>query len=166
MEQRRTLAQPGHPWIALALFIVTCLAAGWIGAAFTGPAVQTWYPTLRKPAWTPPAWLFAPVWTTLYIAMAVAAWRIWLQRGRPGAGAALSLFGVQLVLNTLWSILFFGLRQPGWALAEIAVLWTAILLTLLAFRRLDRPAGWLLVPYLAWVTFASTLNFAVWNLNS
>lgn len=156
--------QPAHPWWGLAAWIGVCLAAGGIGSYFTFEAVQTWYPTLQKPAWTPPSWVFGPVWTTLYVLMGTAAWRVWRRSG-PEARAALTLFGVQLVLNTAWSGLFFGLRMPGLAFFELVLLWAAILATLLRFRSLDRLAAWLLAPYLAWVTFAGGLNLAIWQLN-
>jgi tryptophan-rich sensory protein len=148
----------------LAAWIGVCLAASGIGSYFTFESVQTWYPTLQKPAWTPPSWVFGPVWTTLYVLMGTAAWRVWRHSGL-AARAALTLFGIQLVLNTAWSGLFFGLRAPGLAFVELVLLWAAILATLLRFRPLDRPAAWLLAPYLAWVTFAGGLNLALWQLN-
>jgi translocator protein len=122
--------------------------------------------SLEKPAFNPPSWVFGPVWTVLYAMMAVAAWLVWREAGFGGATAALSLFFVQLALNLAWSGIFFGLRQPGWALVEIAVLWAAILATMILFFRHSTLAGWLLVPYLLWVSFASVLNAALWRLNS
>ena len=154
-----------HPWIGLLLFLLACLAVGGAGGWVTSEAVTTWYPTLRKPEWTPPSWLFGPVWTTLYLMMGTAAWRSWRSRSSQGARSALSLFGVQLALNLLWSVLFFGLRSPGAAFFELVLLWLAILATIMQFRRLDPAAAWLMVPYLAWVSFAGALNFAIWRLN-
>jgi translocator protein len=124
-----------------------------------------WYGTLDKPFFTPPASLFGPVWTVLYLSMAVSAWLVWRREGFSGAQAAMALFSAQLVLNLLWSVIFFGLEAPGLALVEIVALWTAILLTILAFSKISRPAGWLLVPYLAWVSFATALNAGIWWLN-
>jgi translocator protein len=164
-RRRSALPERAGEWLALAAWIGLCLGAGVVGALFTGAAVETWYPTLRKPAWTPPAAVFGPVWTFLYVLMAVAAWRIWRRRAAPGAPAALSLFGAQLLLNTAWSGLFFGLRQPDWAFFEVVLLWLAVLATALVFGRQDRKAGWLLAPYLAWVSFAAALNLAIWQLN-
>ena len=110
--------------------------------------------------------MFGPVWTTLYVMMAVAAWLVWKQAGVRDAAVPLALFGGQLVLNVAWSFIFFGLHQPGWACVEIVVLWLAIVATVVAFFRQSRGAGWLLLPYLAWVSFAAVLNFAIWRLNA
>lgn len=151
--------------LGLVGFLAASLAAGGIGGVVTNPAIPTWYRQLEKPSWTPPDWLFGPVWTALYLAMGIAAWLVWRRGGWAANRRALTLFGIQLILNALWSFLFFGLRSPGLAMAEIVVLWLAILLTLLAFWRVSRPAGALLAPYLLWVTFASALNFAVWRMN-
>lgn len=152
-------------WLALAAFVAVTLAAGFVGSLVTNPSIPGWYASLQKPAWTPPNWLFGPVWTLLYLMMAVAAWLVWRERGFGGARLALALFAAQLVLNALWSILFFGLRSPGAALVEIALLWAAILATAAAFWRVTHPAGWLLVPYLWWVTYAAFLNYAIWRRN-
>ncbi len=152
--------------LVLAGFIGLCLAVGALGGWVTAPAVAEWYPTLNKPSWNPPDWVFAPVWTTLYILMAVAAWLVW-KRGQTGAAikGAMTLFFSQLLLNLAWSFLFFGARQPGTAFVEILMLWAALLATLIAFWRLSKPAGALLLPYLAWVSFAAVLNYTVWQLN-
>lgn len=144
-----------------------------IGNAATGAGLRDWYPRLAKPGWTPPPWLFGPVWTALYIAMAVAAWLVWA-RGRSApdpslrrwARAGLALYALQLALNAAWSVLFFGLRSPGLALAEILALWAAILATTVAFARVHRAAAGLMVPYLGWLTFAAALNLAIWRLNT
>ncbi len=152
--------------LGLLLFLGLSFAAALIGSLFTGAAITTWYDTIAKPSWTPPNWIFGPVWTLLYLAMAVAAWLVWRQAGWSQAATGLTLFFVQLVLNAAWSALFFGARNPGLAFAEILLLWCAILATLLAFWRVRPLAGMLFVPYLAWVTFASALNYAIWRLNS
>jgi tryptophan-rich sensory protein len=153
-------------WIALALVLLVCLGVGALGSLATTRSIGDWYATLRKPPWNPPNWIFAPVWTALYASMAVAAWMVWLRAGPRAAWGALGLFVVQLVLNLGWSWLFFGLRNPGAAVLEIALLWVSILVTLLAFRRISPAAGWLMVPYLGWVSFAAALNFTIWRLNA
>lgn len=152
-------------WLVLAAFLAACFAVAALGGWFTSLGMPEWYMGLRKPAWNPPSWLFGPVWTALYIAMAVAAWLVWKEAGLDGATAALSLFVVQLALNLAWSGIFFALRSPGWALVEIAVLWLAILVTTVLFFRHSTWAGALMVPYLLWVGFASVLNTAIVRLN-
>lgn len=149
----------------LAGFLVICFVAAAVGGVATAGAVRSWYPTLRKPSWNPPAWLFGPVWSVLYLALAVAAWLVWRTREAADVGVALGLFGTQLALNVLWSVLFFGLRRPGWAVVDIALLWVAIAATAAAFWPLDPLASALLLPYLAWVTFASALNASIFQLN-
>ena len=145
---------------------------GWLtltfSAALTGFFIQPdgYYAALAKPAWAPPAWVFGPVWTALYIAMAVAAWLVWRCGGWRAQRSPLLLYLVQLGLNALWTPLFFGLRSPGLALVWIILLLVAIVLTARAFFRIDRGAGWLLVPYLLWVGFAAVLNFSIWRLQS
>lgn len=143
-------------------FILLSLAAGSIGAVFLP---GDWYAALAKPSWNPPNWVFAPVWTCLYILMGIAAGLVWQRAGRRAARGALGLFLVQLLLNSAWSWLFFGLHQPALAFAELVILWIAIAATALAFWRWRPLAGWLLAPYLAWVSFAGALNFALWQLN-
>ena len=145
-------------WLAL------CFGVAWIGS-LAMPSDGAWYAGLAKPAWTPPGWLFAPVWTVLYAMMAVAAWLVWRDRGFRHAPLALTLFLLQLALNGLWTWLFFGLQRPGLACAEIALLWTTIGLTLLGFWTVRPLAGALLAPYLAWVSFAGVLNAVIWRLN-
>ena len=144
--------------------LLLCFGAATIGGAVTGAAVANWYPDLRKPSWTPPPWVFGPVWTLLYTMMAVAAWLVWRRVGswrrRP-----LVLFSIQLFLNLGWSLLFFGLQQPGFAFAEILALLAAIGATFLSFARHSRLAAALLIPYLLWVAFASALNLAIWQAN-
>lgn len=145
--------------LSLIVSLVIAFAAALFGSRF--PPGE-WYASLAKPSWTPPNWLFGPVWTVLYIAMAVAAWRVW-NVGR--AGPALALYIIQLTLNAAWSWLFFGLRRPDLAGVEIIVLWTTILATAVAFFRRDAVAGWLLMPYLGWVGFAAVLNLTLWWRN-
>lgn len=151
----------------LVVFLAACFAAAGIGGLFTGPQVAPgeWYDTLAKPFFTPPSWLFGPVWTVLYAAMAVAGWLVWRERRRTNVRPALVLFGAQLFLNLMWSIVFFGFEAPGLGLVEIVVLWISIALTIVVFMRVSRVAGWLLVPYIAWVTFATFLNAGIWLLN-
>jgi len=150
---------------ALVLCVGVCFAAAAMGAAFTSPNVPGWYANLNKPSWTPPSWVFGPVWSLLYLLMGVSAWQVWRRTGLRAALVPLALFGIQLVLNAAWSGLFFGLRSPGVALIDIVLLWCAILVTMIAFWRRSTPAGWLMLPYLAWVSFAVALNLAIWNLN-
>lgn len=153
-------------WIALAGFIAICLLTGALGGWVTSQSVAEWYPTLNKPAWNPPAWVFGPVWTTLYAMMAVAAWLVW-KNGPRGSGVRLALvvFFIQLALNCLWSFLFFGARSPALALVDIVALLVALATTTWMFFNHSRLAGALMLPYLAWVTFAAFLNLTIWQLN-
>uniref|UniRef100_B0T379 TspO and MBR like protein n=1 Tax=Caulobacter sp. (strain K31) TaxID=366602 RepID=B0T379_CAUSK len=157
------------PWsglISAGVSIAIALAVGAIGGLVTASSVDTWYAGLNKPAFNPPNAVFAPVWTTLYVVMALAAWRVW--RAEP-AGArrrsAMILYAVQLTLNLAWSLIFFGLRQPAVALAEVVVLLIAILATTAAFWRIDRTASLMMLPYAAWTVFASALTLEIWRLN-
>ncbi|MFO0905742.1 MAG: TspO/MBR family protein [Pirellulales bacterium] len=152
-------------WIGLVFFLVVCLGAGGLGALATTPEIEGWYKTLAKPSWNPPDYVFGPVWTTLYVLMAVAAWLVWKPAGFRAAAMPLALFGGQVVLNIAWSFIFFGLHQPGWAFVEIVILWLAIVATTASFFRCSQIAGWLLAPYLAWVSFAALLNMAIWRIN-
>jgi benzodiazapine receptor len=152
--------------VGLAVSILICFAAAGVGGLLTRPAIENWYSILRKPAWTPPNWIFGPVWSVLYLAMAVAAWLVWRKAGLAGAKLALTLFGLQLLFNVSWSAIFFGLRMPGPAFAEIVILCLLILATTAAFCPISRTAGVLMVPYLFWVIFAAALNFAIWRLNA
>jgi translocator protein len=146
--------------------------AGWLAACFAAAAFGgffmpgDWYASLRKPSWNPPGWIFGPVWTALYSMMAVSAWLVWKRGGFIAQRRPLGFFIIQLILNAAWTPLFFGLHKPGWAFAEIVLLWLAIAATMLSFRREHRLAGWLLAPYLAWVTFAAVLNFTLWRMNA
>lgn len=144
-------------------FLALTLALGFIAGQVTAPNIPTWYAHLAKPTFNPPNWVFAPVWTTLYVLIAVAAWRVWRKAGWRARGLALWL--IQLALNFAWSFLFFGAHAPGAALADLAVLWLAIISTIVVFWRTNRAAGLLLVPYLLWVSFAGVLNYWVWQLN-
>lgn len=152
--------------VALGALVLLCLAVGALGGAVTQTSVDSWYQGLEKPSFTPPDWLFGPVWTALYLAMAVAAWRVWRTNGSPGGRpGALRLFAVQLALNLAWSFAFFGARSPLFALVVIVALETAILLCVRSFSRLDRPAAFLMLPYAAWVAYAAVLNAAIVILN-
>jgi tryptophan-rich sensory protein len=151
------------PLIALIVSFVLCFGAAAIGSQFMP---GEWYAGVAKPSWNPPNWIFGPVWSLLYTLMAVAAWRVWRKAGFRGAGQAMAAFGIQLVLNAAWSWLFFGLHRMDLAFVEILALWVAILATVIAFYRIDRTAAWLMAPYLAWVTFASVLNFTLWRMNT
>jgi len=147
---------------ALAGFIGVCFLAAFVGGRATMNSVGEWYPTLAKPSWNPPSWLFGPVWSLLYLMMGIAAWLVW-RRGE--SSGAMVIFGIQLVLNVAWSLLFFGWRNPLAGLVDIVLLWIAIVITMIWFARVDRVAGWLFAPYLAWVSFATMLNFTLWRLN-
>ena len=152
-------------WTGLIVSLLVCLAAGGLGAMATTPEIDGWYRTIEKPLWNPPDAVFGPVWTTLYIMMAISAWLVWRTDKAKASKLPLSFFSVQLLLNVGWSWIFFHFHQLGWAFAEIIVLWLAIVATTLAFFRVSKLAGALMVPYLAWVSFASVLNFAIWRLN-
>jgi tryptophan-rich sensory protein len=143
-------------------WLLLCFAAAAGGAVFMP---GEWYAALKKPAWNPPGWVFGPVWTVLYTMMAVAAWLIWQRGGFAAQRRPLGLFLAQLVLNAVWTPLFFGLHRPGVAFAEIILLWLVIVWTIAAFWRVHRVAAWLLVPYLVWVSFAAVLNGTLWRLN-
>jgi tryptophan-rich sensory protein len=146
----------------LAAFVAAVAVAAAVGAlGVQGTASE--YQQLQQPAWAPPSWLFGPVWTVLYVMIAVSGWLVWR---RAGFGAALGLYTVQLVLNAIWTPLFFGAGRYGVAFADIVVLWLLIAATVLTFRRISRPAAALLLPYWAWVTYASALNLSIWVLNS
>ncbi|MDD5251171.1 MAG: tryptophan-rich sensory protein [Patescibacteria group bacterium] len=150
----------------LLIAVVVSELAGVIGAVFTTPSIPTWYAGLVKPALNPPNWVFGPVWTTLFLLMGVAAFLIWRQgMKRQDVRHALEIFGIQLLLNTLWSIIFFGLHDPGAALIDIAALWVAIMGTMVLFHRVSKLAAWLLLPYILWVSFAGYLNYSIWTLN-
>ena len=148
--------------LGLAAFVILCFGVSVLGGRATLPAIAHWYPELSKPAWTPPSWVFGPVWTLLYPMVAVAGWLAW-REGRSRGGTLVYL--LQLTLNAAWPWIFFGERRIGWALACVIALWLAILATISAYWRVSRGAAVLLLPYLGWVAFASVLNAAVWWLN-
>lgn len=156
---------PRHA-IGLGVSIVVCFGAAGLGSLFTTPSIESWYVTLRKPLWTPPNWLFGPVWTALYLGMAIAAWLVWRRAGVSGGKLALTLFALQLVLNVCWSAIFFSAHMPGLAFADIVLLWLLILATVVSFWPISRVAGWLMVPYLLWVAFAAVLNYTIWRMNA
>jgi len=146
-------------------FAAACLAAAGIGQLFSGGEPGDWYRSLQKPIFTPPGWLFGPVWTLLYVLMGVAVWLVWRERSARPVTLPLALFIVQLALNVVWTPLFFGLQNPGVAFVDILLLWIAIAATVWQFFGVSAIAGFLMLPYLAWVSFACALNFAIWRLN-
>ena len=164
MSSHRAAGGPWS-WLAAAGFVAVCFAAAAIGQIAISGDRYEWYARLAKPSFTPPGWLFGPVWTALYVSMGLAAWLVWRRRGSAAVGLPLGLFAVQLALNAAWTPLFFGLQRPAVAFADIVALWAAIAATTWAFFRVSAPAGWLMAPYLAWVSFASVLNFAIWRMN-
>jgi tryptophan-rich sensory protein len=151
--------------VMLSLFVGLCLAVGGVGGFVTNSSVSDWYPALRKPSWNPPAWVFGPVWTALYVMMAIAAWLVWRRRESESVSSALWLFAIQLALNAAWSPLFFGLKNPLAGLLDIVPLCAAILATLISFWKISTVAGMLLLPYWLWVCFAAVLNFTLWRMN-
>jgi tryptophan-rich sensory protein len=150
----------------LPILITLCLLAGALGGLFTSSSLEGWYASLAKPAWTPPKGVFGPVWTLLYLLMAIAGWLIVRRPSSTLRFTALACFGLQLGLNVIWSFLFFGLSSPSAAFWELLLLWAMILATLVLFFRLDRLAGILFIPYLLWVSFAAVLNYFIWRMNS
>ena len=157
------MSKPRFPAIGFLGWLALSAATASVGVLVRPGA---WYRTIVKPEWTPPDALFGPVWTVLYVCMAIAAWRVWNKGGFGAARGALTLYLAQLALNAAWSFLFFGLHRPGWAAVEIVILLAAILGTIRAFARHDRIAAVLLVPYALWVGFAAALTFAIWRLNA
>jgi translocator protein len=151
-------------WLGLAGWLAAAFAAGSVGAIASSRAAS-FYGQLSQPTWAPPAWLFGPVWSVLYISMALAAWLVWRERGFRGARTALCLFVIQLIANALWTWLFFVLQQGALSLAEIVLLWLLVAATVLSFWPIHRLAALLLVPYLLWVSFASALTWSLWRLN-
>lgn len=156
---RRTAASNDLPM--LGLFILAVIAVSVLGGLATAAAIPEWYATLPKPSWTPPNWVFGPAWTTLYILMALAAWLVWRRRRVVEVRGALFAWWAQLALNLLWTMLFFGLRQPLWGLIEIVALWIAIAITIVLFYRVRKLAAVMLLPYIAWVSFAASLNAGI-----
>ncbi len=160
---KRFLGAPIH-WKQLLTAVFLTESVGIIGSFFTYPAIPTWYATLTKPAFSPPNFVFGPVWTILYALMGISLYLVWTAEAK-SKRFALTVFFLQLGLNLLWSILFFGLRNPGLAFIEIIILWVSIIYTIKAFRPISKTASYLLYPYLSWVTFAAVLNYAIWMIN-
>lgn len=150
--------------IKLLISILVCQAAGGVGAIFTVPAISGWYKSLQKPFFNPPDWIFSPVWIFLFLLMGISLYLVW-NRGLRENKKAIIIFGIQLVLNIFWSIIFFGLKSPGFAFWEMIILWLAILATIISFYKISKTAGLLLVPYILWVSFALILNLFLWQLN-
>lgn len=150
-----------NKWIKLIIAILVCQSAGVFGSLFTSPSIGTWYAELEKPFFTPPNWAFGPVWITLFTLMGISLYLVWNKRDK----VSISIFGVQLFLNALWSLLFFGLQNPFYGLVEIVILWFVILLTIVKFYKIDKRAGIILIPYILWVSVAAALNYYIWVLN-
>ncbi len=147
--------------------LIICQLAGFVGSLFTTPSIPTWYASLEKPSFTPPNWVFSPVWISLFVLMGISLFLVWQKTLHyPGVKTAMLWFGVQLALNMYWSALFFGLKSPFLAFIEIVLLWVAIFITIFKSFKVSRLAGVLLVPYFFWVSFATALNYAIWNLNA
>ena len=156
----------GWQLFGFAAWLVACFGASAVGSAATFSEIDGWYAGIEKPSFNPPNWIFGPVWSLLFFLMAVAAWLVWRRFGFAGAKAALTVFVVQLIANVVWSILFFGLHSPAMGFGWICLLWLLIAATIGLFWQRSRLAGGLLIPYLAWVSFASVLNFWIWKLNA
>jgi tryptophan-rich sensory protein len=157
---------PKSNFLKLVIAVALCQLAGIIGSAFTFSAIPAWYAFLNKPAFSPPNWLFGPVWTMLYTLMGISLYLVWKTRfNKKFKNIALNIFYIQLILNSVWSILFFGLRNPVYAFIEIIMLWLTIAISIKTFYKINKTASYLLVPYLLWVSFASVLNFAIAILN-
>lgn len=153
-------------FLLLVVAVSVCLAAGMIGSFFTTPNIATWYAGINKPDFNPPNWIFGPVWTTLYILMGISLYFV-LQKGwkKIQAKIAITVFGIQLALNSIWSILFFGLGSPFLAFVEIIFLWIAIAASIYLFYKIDKRAAYLLIPYICWVSFAAFLTYTIWIIN-
>ena len=156
-----------NKYVKIAIMIATCIGIGYIASTATQAGNDVWYPTLVKPAFNPPDWLFAPVWSLIYVMIGVAAGLVWSRMDHQHAEVrkALLFFAIQLALNALWSVLFFGLHNPLLALIEIIILWLMIYETYVLFGKIHKVAGYLFIPYLLWVTFAAVLNASIWWLN-
>lgn len=154
------------PVFKLIISIAIPLIVGAVSGFFTSESVQGWFTTIQKPSFNPPNWIFAPVWTTLYILMGIACFLVWKSKNETAAKrTAIIFYSVQLTLNFFWSIIFFGAHEPGWALIDIIALLVMILLTAIWFERISVAAAWLMVPYICWVSFATVLNYYIWKLN-
>ncbi len=163
-----------NKWIKLIICILVSHAAGLVGGLFSTPSIAQWYANLNKPWFTPPGWIFAPVWLVLYTLIGIALYLVWIEKEKKNAtnttfsrpfNIAIIAFGLQLILNALWSALFFGLRSPLLGLIEIAILWVVIIVTMIYFFRIRNVAGWLFIPYIIWVSFAVMLNIGILLLN-
>jgi translocator protein len=151
--------------IKLFTAVILTVGLGAVGGLVTAPEIPLWYAGLNKPSFNPPNWLFGPVWTTLYLLMGVSCYLVWRQPVSVERNKALYLFILQFILNFCWSFIFFGMHETGWALTEMIFLWLTILATIFSFAKFSKTAAWLLVPYIAWVSFAMLLNGAIWRLN-
>lgn len=152
--------------LRLIISIAIPLIIGGLSGFFTATGVDSWYQTILKPSWNPPSWIFGPVWTALYVMMGISLYLVWKSNVEQNIKKkAITFFALQLTLNFFWSLIFFMLHSPGWALVEIVVLWLFILLTIFAFAKSSKAAAWLLVPYISWVSFASILTYTIWQLN-
>lgn len=153
--------------VKIVIALIICLMVGYSASVVTRPSVESWYPTIIKPSFNPPNWVFMPVWTILYIFMAVAAGLVWdkIKEQNEEVKKALGFFLIQLTLNAIWSYIFFGLKNPMLAFVEIALLWLMIYETYFKFDKINKIAGYLLIPYMAWVAFAGILNASIWWLN-
>jgi benzodiazapine receptor len=149
----------------LVMSLIICQLAGFIGSLFTAPAIPIWYASLKKPSFTPPSWLFSPVWIFLFVLMGLTLYILWQAYSKKVARIALLFFALQLILNMLWSVIFFGLKSPMWAFIEILILWLAIFLTIWKSLKISKAAGYLLLPYIIWISFAAILNYSIWKLN-
>jgi len=150
-------------FLRLVAAVIICELAGIIGSVFTVQNIPGWYAYLNKPSFNPPNYLFGPVWTTLYLLMGISVFLVWENKNK--TGKAVIIFFAQLVLNACWTLIFFGLKSPGWAFVEIAALWIMIVWCIVEFRSISKPAAYLLIPYLLWVSYASVLTFSIWKLN-
>ncbi|MGV8085686.1 MAG: TspO/MBR family protein [Candidatus Bilamarchaeum sp.] len=151
-------------WKELIVAIIICQFAGVVGSLFTFSSIPTWYATLSKPSFSPPNWVFGPVWTLLYTSMGISIYWVYNSKNK-GVKSALYIFGIQLMFNVLWSIVFFGLKSPLYGLIVILFLWTSIVMTIWKFYHIDRRSGYILFPYLIWVSFATLLNYYIFLLN-
>lgn len=164
-ENYSTDISRNYIWLALAGWLGVCYLVSGVAGFFTARQIPTWYASIAQPSFTPPNWVFAPVWTTLYTLMGIAAWLVWRLPDSPNRTWALDMFWLQLALNFAWSFLFFDRHWILTAAIEVVALWAAILAMTIAYARVNRVAMWMMVPYLAWVSFASVLNWGVWWVN-
>ncbi len=170
MSVREAINQPtakstGRLVIGLIISIIICFSAGGLGSLATSSSITGWYVEINKPTWNPPNWIFGPVWSTLFLMISVSAWLVWKSSGFEKAKLAFGVYAFHLLLNALWSIVFFGMQQMGWAFVEIVALWISIVATIVLFHRHSKLAAWLLIPYILWVSFASFLNYTIWQMN-